>query len=160
MKLTQTAAVLLALTALLACVHRPTQNCGKPIMNFDAISQVKVVLLGEIHGTQEIPRFAGDTVCGFVKRGQPIILALEIPRNEQPRIDAYVESSGDAAARLALVDADFWRKTPDGRATVAMAHLIERVRSLKSAGATASIVAMDNGWGAARHARRGDGTRG
>ena len=140
-------AMLLALYALSACVHRPQVNCGAQIMNLDAISEAKVVLLGEIHGTQEIPRFAGDIACSVVRGGQPIIVALEIPRNEQQRIDAYVESSGDTVARLALVDSDFWRKTLDGRATVAIADLIEQVRSLKSAGAIASIVAMDNGWG-------------
>lgn len=148
-KLIQTVAMLLALSALSACVHRPQESCGASIMNFDAISQAKVVLLGEIHGTQQIPQFAGDTVCSLVKLRRQVILALEIPRNEQERIDAYLDSGGDSAARHALVESDFWRKTLDGRATVAMANLIEHVRSLKSAGAKVSIVALDNGWGAA-----------
>ena len=57
-----------------------------------------------------------------------------------------LNSSGDIDARNALVNSGFWRVTVDGRATVAMAELIEQIRTLKAAGADVRIVAMDADW--------------
>lgn len=140
------AAATLLLGAFAGCAHLPPVDCGSPVTIPDVVYQAKVLLLGEIHGTQEMPRFAGDIACHFAKRGQPVALALELPRQVQARIDAYLESSGDMTARLALVGDDFWRKALDGRATLAMIDLIERVRLLKSVGMDMQLIAMDKAW--------------
>lgn len=133
--------------ALTACVHQPHISCGAPISIPDAVYAARVLLLGEIHGTEEMPRFAGDLACNFVARGQSVVLALEFPHNEQMKIDAYLESDGGKNSRLALVDSKSWRQLVDGRATVAIANAIEKIRLLKRAGYDARVLAMDNSWG-------------
>jgi hypothetical protein len=87
------------------------------------------VLLGEMHGTAESPRFVGDLACHAAQRG-PVTIALEIPQDEQPRIDRYLASAGTDADRAALLDSEFWtRPDQDGRSSQAMLALIERARA-------------------------------
>jgi hypothetical protein len=87
------------------------------------------VLFGEIHGTAQAPAFVGDVACHAAKRA-PVTLALEIPRDEQPRIDAYLASAGTDVDRDALLDGPFWhRKDQDGRSSEAMLALIDRARA-------------------------------
>ncbi|NYT41215.1 hypothetical protein HZY97_10640 [Sphingomonas sp. R-74633] len=87
---------------------------------------VDYVILGEMHGTHETPAFFGDLVCVAAAR-RPVIVSLEIPRDDQPVLDAWLASSGDAAAQAALFQASFWSSN-DGRSSVAMLALIERLR--------------------------------
>lgn len=89
---------------------------------------IDYVILGELHGTRETPVFFGDLVCAAAARG-PLVVALEIPVEDQPALDAYLTSNGDAAARAALLKADFWTSR-DGRSSVAMLALIDRLRGM------------------------------
>jgi len=103
-----------------------------------------VVLLGELHGTAEAPRAAGDLVCRALQGGAPALVGLEIPRAEQGRLDAFLASDGGAAARAALLAGDFWRREDqDGRTSRAMAELLERLRGLRAEGARLTVLAID-----------------
>lgn len=89
---------------------------------------IDYVILGEMHGTNEIPALFGDLVCAAAARG-PVIVALEIALEDQGVFDAYLRSSGDVQARAALLRADFW-VSGDGRSSVAMLALVERLRAM------------------------------
>lgn len=103
----------------------------------------RVVLLGELHGTKESPRLAGDFVASSARTG-PVILALEIDRRQQPLLSRYLASGGDAGARAALLAGEHWQDTMhDGRDSLAMLHLIERMRTLRAAGAPVAVLAFD-----------------
>ncbi|MDG2533255.1 hypothetical protein P6144_06325 [Sphingomonas sp. HITSZ_GF] len=89
---------------------------------------IDYIVVGEFHGTNEAPGFFGDMVCLAAARG-PVMVALEIPVEDQGAVDAYLASNGDAAAREALLKANFWASR-DGRSSTAMLALIERLRSM------------------------------
>jgi hypothetical protein len=95
----------------------------------------RIVWFGELHGTEESPRFVGDVVAQTVAAGHRVQLGLEIATAEQPALDRFAVD-GD---RAALVAGAFWHGQ-DGRSSPAMVALIERARTLR---ASVSIVAFD-----------------
>lgn len=106
-----------------------------------------LLLLGEIHGTAQSPAMAEQFVCTALQRQRRVALFLEIPADEQPRIDAYLQSDGGLAAQRALVSGSPFRDAPaegqDGRRSVAMLGLIEAARRLRQSGAPLNLIAFD-----------------
>ncbi|HEX5048868.1 MAG TPA: hypothetical protein VFX89_17270 [Gammaproteobacteria bacterium] len=102
----------------------------------------RIVVLGELHGTRETPRLAGEIVCAIAERGNEVVLALEVPETERGRIAAYLDSEGTAEDRTALLEGAFWNGN-DGRTSVAMADLIERARGLRRHRLPVFVLAMD-----------------
>lgn len=131
----------------------------------DAIGTHKLVLLGEMHGTREIPSLVADLVehevGGHAPRGhEPIVLALEITSDNQPIVDHYMVSGGTPADKAVLLAGRHWRdKMHDGRDSQAMSGLIERMRQLKSAGADVSIDLFDATGPGERNKRMADHLR-
>jgi hypothetical protein len=111
----------------------------------DEARQRQLILLGEKHGTREIPQF----VAALIERDsgdRPVRLALEIPRSEQPAIEDFLRSSGAAGARSRLRASPFWNVhgvQHDGRRNEDAIDLIDRVRSLRRRGRDVDIVALD-----------------
>jgi hypothetical protein len=72
------------------------------------------------------------------------LLGLEVTSVDQARVDRYLASGGAVTDRAALLAGEHWTETMhDGRDSVAMAALIERMRTLRAAGADISIVLFD-----------------
>lgn len=110
----------------------------------DAIGTRKLVLLGEMHGTKEIPALVGDLVSRQRRAEKKLILALEITSNDQTLVDGYLASTGKPADRAALLAGEHWQKpTHDGRDSQAMFALIERMGRLRKSGADVSIDFFD-----------------
>jgi hypothetical protein len=92
----------------------------------------RILLIGEIHGTAEVPALVGDMAAQMLADDQPLLVGLEIPRDEQSRIDSYLDSAGTGEDRAVLLRGPFWtRDYQDGRSSVAMADLLERLRQLR-----------------------------
>lgn len=109
-----------------------------------ALDATALTIFGETHGTQEAPAFVAAFVCRKAVDGRPVVLALEIPSMEQPSIDRYFASSGSIIHRQALLAGPFWhRNSQDGRSSLAILTLIERMRAMRADGVSVSIVAMD-----------------
>ncbi len=103
-----------------------------------------VVILGEIHGTSEAPVLAGTLVCHGLRTGRSVILFLELPETEQPRLDRYLQSEGRIADQRRFLEGSFWiRSYQDGRTSTAMLNLIDLARKKIAAGASLSVVFMD-----------------
>ncbi len=103
-----------------------------------------VLLLGELHGTVEVPQFLTDTVCLALQAGHEVTVGLEIPSAEEAAIAAYLKSEGSAKDRALLLDSTFWQRPPkDGRTSKAMFALIEQLRRLKHAGRPVKITLLD-----------------
>jgi hypothetical protein len=101
------------------------------------------LLVGEIHGTREIPAFVGRLAATVAAR-EPVVLALEIPVAHAAPIHAYLASDGSVASRQRLVTSTWWQwPVQDGRRSVAMADLLETVRALKAAGRPIEVVMID-----------------
>jgi hypothetical protein len=107
-----------------------------------------VLLVGVVHGTVESPAFVVETACAALASGRAVSVALEIPVAEQARLAAFVASAGTAADRAALLSGDFWRDPyQDGRGSVAMLELLERLHAFHQAGRPIAVVAIDPGPG-------------
>ncbi|PYQ59019.1 MAG: hypothetical protein DMF53_19450 [Acidobacteria bacterium] len=105
-----------------------------------------LLLIGDIHGTREIPAAFGDLVChaASAHRGQTILAGLEIPADEQAAIDTFLAGAGDAAAIQALLAGGFWRRDyQDGRSSAAMLSLLDELRRQKKAGLRIVVRGID-----------------
>jgi len=90
------------------------------------------VMVGEMHGTAEMPALFANLVCQAAESGRPITVALEQDAEMQPAIDAFLTSDGGPAAHSAFLAAPMWnRKMQDGRASQAMLALYDRLRVMK-----------------------------
>ncbi|WP_338873627.1 hypothetical protein [Myxococcus stipitatus] len=121
-------------------------ECGLPILGLG--KQAKpgaVLLLGELHGTQEVPRFVAQSACQATVAGIPVTVGLELPLENQTRVDAFLESQGTEHDWLNLMEAPFWRSPyPDGRGSEAMANLLEQLRLLRSTGLDVEVFVFDH----------------
>ena len=121
--------------------------CGPEIAGAaDVVGPGTIVMLGEMHGSVEMPAFAGHLACRAAVAGHAVIMGLEIPRAEQAAIDAYLAGEGSDADREALLRGEHWRrKDQDGRSSVAIVELIEHARRLRKDGRTVDVLAFDTG---------------
>jgi hypothetical protein len=120
-------------------------NCGPEIANLRALGDAPIILLGELHGLQAVPAFAITLACRLAASGTPVMLALEIPRQEQARIDAFLASSGGKPNERALLDGAFWRREfQDGRSSLARLALLDAARTLRAEGVPLRVVAVDD----------------
>jgi hypothetical protein len=121
-------------------------ECGMPIIGL--APQVKrggVMMLGELHGTQEVPRFVAQGVCQTAAAGTPVSVGLELPVENQERISTFIRSAGTDDDWLKLMEAPFWRSPfPDGRSSEAMANLIEQLRRLRYQGLDVDAFVFDH----------------
>lgn len=105
----------------------------------------RLILLGESHGTREIPDLVHALAAGYV-RLEPVIVALEMPHGEQASLDAYLRSDGGMDARAILRARTFWTRRDDqhdGRRSEDMLDLIEDVRRLRMEGHDVALLAYD-----------------
>ncbi|MDQ3334430.1 MAG: ChaN family lipoprotein [Myxococcota bacterium] len=82
-----------------------------------------VILIGELHGTVQIPAAVAALLEPLA---HPIVLGIEWPSELQVAVDAYVAGAIDAAA-LVATPSTFWAWR-DGRSSEAMVALLARMR--------------------------------
>ena len=120
-------------------------SCSSPIPGANAVLVPgTLVLFGELHGTTEVPRFVVDLACQAASRGIVMDLGLELPGEEQLRIDSFLASGGTTQDEQALLEGQFWqRPLQDGRSSRAMADLLDRIRRLRRSGARIQVFLFD-----------------
>lgn len=138
--------------AIVACVWvgagalaaQPAPASCAPIANADALlGEGRIVLVGEIHGTEQGPGFVGELACRALAAGLGVTVALELPQEDQARVDAFLGSAG-GPDDFDKLWSDFWRRDyQDGRASHAMAGLIDGLREQRSAGRPVEVVFLD-----------------
>jgi hypothetical protein len=103
-----------------------------------------VVLLGELHGTQQVPHFIAQSACQAAIQGIPVTVGLEVPDVNQERLQTFVASQGREEDWAKLMESPFWRSPyPDGRNSDAVAYLIESLRKLRGQGLDIQVFAYD-----------------
>jgi len=117
-----------------------------PVNALDRLAeQAPMLIIGELHGTRETPALVAELARLWADRGA-VQVGLEIPAQEQLRLDAFLRSAGVEADRQALLVGEFWQ-TPhersDGRRSEAMLALLESLRSARVAGAPIDVLAID-----------------
>ncbi len=103
------------------------------------------ILIGEVHGTWEIPVLVATLVRQAAIEDIEIILCLEFSSSEQASLDRFLSSDGGAEAKNTLLKQQHWTNQ-DGRASVGMFAMLELVRRLRSEGKRIQIVTMDSNW--------------
>jgi hypothetical protein len=100
-------------------------------------------VIADTHGTRDIPEMVQD-MLSLVPTSVPVTVALEMQASEQKALDAYLESSGSSEDVGRLLNAPFWHlMMRDGRSSVAVLALIERVRQWRANGRRIDIVAVE-----------------
>lgn len=121
-----------------------TSSC-KHIDGLAALLQPgSVLLLGEVHGTVESPAVAAAAVCLALEAHRSVTLALEIPREEAPRLLTFLSSDGAESGRTALLTGRFWQpEERDGRSSAAILALLEEVRNRQHSGQPVKVEPFD-----------------
>ncbi len=121
-------------------------ECGVPILGGDQLVRPgNVVLLGELHGTQQVPHFLAQSVCQAALQGIPVSVGLEIPVRNQERLQTFLASAGKEQDWARLLESPFWRSPyPDGRNSEAVVFLIETLRKLRGRGLEVDLFAFDH----------------
>lgn len=111
-----------------------------------AAGQRRIMVIGEMHGTREIPALAVSLLDAYAREG-PVRLGLELPSAQQVAIDAWISGGDREAARAAMMAADTgWSRPPqenDGRRNAEILGLLDRVRAAKADGADIEVLAFD-----------------
>lgn len=91
-----------------------------------------IILIGEVHGSSEIPAVVGALMSEALACGLHVELGLEMELSptERSRMDTFLASDGGAAARAALLRGEHWR-FEDGRASKAVLELVEQARAAR-----------------------------
>lgn len=102
----------------------------------------RILIVDEVHGTNEIPAFIGELACSFIKSGKKLILGLEVPSDIQEAINTYMSSQGTPIDKKKLIDSDFGAGK-DGRRSQAMLALVENMRKIRVAGGQVAVMGFD-----------------
>lgn len=128
-----------ALLAVATHLHCP------PLLGADALVSapaVKVIWVGELHGSAEQPALFGDLVCRAALR-RPVVVVLERNVSEQPAWDAFLGSDGGAAATATFLKDGGWSASMrDGRNSRAMLALARRLREDVRSGRVVAVRMM------------------
>ena len=121
-------------------------ECGLPIIGLSPqVTPGGVMLLGELHGTQQVPRFIAQGACQTASNGTPVTVGLELPVENQERVATFIRSAGSEDDWLKLMEAPFWRNPyQDGRSSEAMANLLEQLRKLRAQGLDVDAFVFDH----------------
>ena len=121
---------------------RPTDAVGcSPPPDSETIflqTDIRFLIIGELHGTQEIPAAFGELVCFVAAAGNNVLVGLEFQESARSLFEQYLESSGSQADRAGFLQDSGWlvdaQQYPDGRTSKAMLKLVDRLRELRAAG--------------------------
>lgn len=102
--------------------------------------RAQYIVLGEYHGTNEMPSATAELVCDAARDGEHILVALEFPRSEEAALQAFLAGELDGVAMLQ--NSRFWQSGHDGRASAAMLSMLQRLRALRAAGLNIEIIAV------------------
>lgn len=138
------AVAFVALLLLSACGHgERTRGAAVECPSIAGVPDALLLLFGEMHGSKEAPALIHGLACG-VSEKQAVAVGLEMPSQDQARLDAFMASDGKADDVDTLLATDFWQQGRDGRSSAAMLELIEDLRALKQAGRPVTLFAFDD----------------
>lgn len=105
--------------------------CAAPQALADRLRADRLMLMGEVHGTQESPAAFGAAVCRALAAGRSVSVGLELNRDQVAPLAAFLASDGGKQAVARLLGGDFWtRAFQDGRSSQAMLALVQRLRTM------------------------------
>jgi len=102
-----------------------------------------VIFIGELHGTNESPRFVEGVVCSLLRQGKPVTLALEMSSDLQADLDRALVANDIEATRI-VEQMSYWGAAmQDGKRSVAYHHLLLETIRWKKGGDDLALLAVD-----------------
>ena len=136
------AAVFGALIACTAAVHAGELADCTPIAGSAALLAAgRTVLVGEMHGTRELPAALYRMVCSALRRGVPVAVGLEV-NDEDSALSRFMDAGDEPAASQHYLATRFWMQGRDGRASAAMFDTIAALKALRRQGLPLSVFAL------------------
>lgn len=105
----------------------------------------RLLIVGEVHGTKEIPALLTDLVVAQAA-SSPIRIGFEWPVAQQAAVNRYLQSAGTAADLAELTTGPYWRH-PDGRMSHAWLALLDKVRELRRQNRHIDVFMMEPDYG-------------
>ena len=140
---------ILALCALLADLRFPVCPTGgaNEFSGID-VAYRQVVMVGEMHGTNEAPSALLKMACAILDKeaNSKVTIFVEHPESDQGALDGVLSSSPDKEPwnLLRLLEDTSWvAEWQDGRNSEAMLILITNLNELRSLGYALDVVAID-----------------
>ena len=140
----RTIRVLAGVVALMAPTMARGQYCVAITGAEGLLRPGTAIMLGEIHGTEEAPRFLGDLVCAaFTDHRLAVTIALELPLEANAPLVQYLTTRDSAteARAYAVIFNSPWQ---DGRRSAAIAALVKRARLLRQSNHDIRVVAYSD----------------
>jgi hypothetical protein len=124
-------------SAMAACSQVPgaEQIWSKP--------DVRWVLVGELHGSNETPAAFFDLVCDALVKGRHVTVVLERPTSEQAALEGILKAADVTTATHALLSEPDWVNGMDGRASEAILRLLIALRGLRREYPDLAVAAFD-----------------
>ncbi|KRA80689.1 hypothetical protein [Altererythrobacter sp. Root672] len=134
-----------AFSSFLLATAAPASPACLPVEGWDEVladDQVRWIVIGEVHGSNEVPALFADVVC-LTAQSRPVVVAVEQPASDQAAIDAFITSDGGAEAEHKFLSAVMWNMPmKDGRSSEAYFRLFETLRQMRAAGRISSVIAF------------------
>ena len=120
------------------------EACGVRVADVNDLAPGRVLLLPDLEGSQQTPQVVERAVCAALQLGREVTVALDIDSSEQARINTFLSSNGTPPDRAMLTAGKFWNRIwQDGRSSVAIGELLERLRAWRHEGRPVRVLAMD-----------------
>lgn len=112
----------------------------------------RIIIIGETHGTKEMPAFFARLVCAALQRGDIVSVGLELPSNQREPLDDYLASNGSESARKSFLGSTFWTaKFQDGRRSGAYVDMVESFRAMRQRGLPLTVFVLEEQPGTLAH---------
>ncbi len=102
----------------------------------------RVLIIGELHGTNETPHMVKELACKMAKLKWPVVIGLEVSEDVQAALNDYMSSLGTSDDQRRLTASGFG-DSQDGRGSQAIFGLIEAARVMRNQGADVRVAAFD-----------------
>ncbi len=130
--------------------RRPAQDLvlkpmGTDIGNLALLRKHRMIVFGEVHGTNEVPELVSAVTYELAKEGARILMALEVPDLLNGELADFV--AGTTSDDRFLAGEAFWNRPltrQDGRSSRAMLRLLQDVREYRSRGLTIDARGIDS----------------
>lgn len=116
-------------------------------------SKPRYVIFGETHGTEQSPAMIERTACALARRGERILIAVELSSTENDGLQAAWASPAQGFAERLVSAMPGWKGRGDGVASRAMLAMLVDLHALKSRGARIDVVAFNGARGPEQAAR-------
>lgn len=108
----------------------------------EAAVQHRYILIGDWHGSEEIPAFVTALTCAMLERGEHVLLALEMPMDMNETFRRFLSASSKEESTRILFKHSFW-DLRGGRTSMAMFEMLMQVHAWRCNGRDVDIRAVD-----------------